>query len=62
MLSWAAGHPFVWLDDEITPADRDYVRATRPAPALLHRVDPRRGLDGRDFETVEAWLLRPSLT
>ncbi|MGX1270834.1 HAD domain-containing protein [Streptomyces phaeoluteigriseus] len=62
VLSRAAGRPFVWLDDEITPADREYAAARHPAPALLHRVDPRRGLTRRDFEAVEAWLLRLALT
>lgn len=58
LLSWAAGRPFVWLDDEITPADREYVEARHPAPALLHRVDPGRGLVKGDFEAVAAWLSR----
>uniref|UniRef100_UPI002FDC081B hypothetical protein n=1 Tax=Streptomyces sp. IBSBF 2806 TaxID=2903529 RepID=UPI002FDC081B len=36
LVSLAAGRPFVWLDDEITDADRDWVAAHHPAPALLH--------------------------
>ncbi|MFG3516628.1 MULTISPECIES: HAD domain-containing protein [Streptomyces] len=62
VLSRAAGRPFVWLDDEITPADREYVDAGHPAPALLHRVDPQRGLTREDFETVRTWLSRRPLT
>src|SRR5688572_17968326 len=36
----AVGRPFVWLDDEITDADRRWVAIHHPQPALLHRVDP----------------------
>lgn len=39
LVAWAAGRPFVWLDDEITPTDAAWVAAHHPAPALLHRVD-----------------------
>ncbi|WP_309234772.1 HAD domain-containing protein [Nocardia sp. XZ_19_385] len=56
LVDWAAGRPFVWVDDEITEADRSWVAAHHPAPALLHRVDPRKGLAETDFVTVAAWL------
>lgn len=56
LRDWAAGRPFAWLDDEITEADRAWVRAHHPAPALLHRVDPRHGLTAADLATVDAWL------
>jgi hypothetical protein len=52
----AAGRPFVWVDDEIGDADRVWVRAAHPAPALLYRVDPRVGLTDGDVRTVGAWL------
>ncbi|QNP66355.1 hypothetical protein [Streptomyces genisteinicus] len=58
----AAGRPFVWIDDEISPADRAWVSACHPGPALLHRVDARRGLTGADYLTVEAWLRAASAT
>ncbi|MFF5976690.1 HAD domain-containing protein [Streptomyces sp. NPDC012769] len=51
----AAGRSYVWLDDEITGADRAWVRAHHPAPALLHRVDPAKGLTAADYATVAAW-------
>ncbi|MFD5510871.1 hypothetical protein ACFWIB_24295 [Streptomyces sp. NPDC127051] len=67
LVDYAAGRPFAWVDDEITPADRTWVRAHHPAPALLHRVDARFGLTPTDFTTLAAWLrshtfprLRPS--
>jgi hypothetical protein len=56
LTGWAAGRPFAWVDDEITDADRDWVSAHHPGPALLHRVEPSRGLTDRDFATLEAWL------
>ena len=53
---WAAGRPFVWLDDEITDADRRWVAANYPQPTLLHRVDPHLGLTDIDFAEVRQWL------
>ncbi|MFG2111079.1 hypothetical protein ACGFRB_00310 [Streptomyces sp. NPDC048718] len=53
---WAAGRPYVWLDDEIGPADRAWATAHHPAPALLHRVDPCTGLGDADYTAVTAWL------
>lgn len=52
----AAGRPFVWLDDEITPRDRSWVSMHHPGPALPHRVDPRTGLTPSDFQAIEEWL------
>ncbi|MGW3790207.1 HAD domain-containing protein [Micromonospora arida] len=56
LTQWAAGGPFVWLDDEITDADRRWVRAHHPARALLHRVDPYTGLTEADFTVVHRWI------
>ena len=53
---WAAGRPFVWLDDEITEVDRRWITRYHPVPALLHRVDPYRGLTTADFAQVRRWL------
>jgi len=49
LVAWAAGRPFAWLDDEITDRDRAWIAACHPAPALLQRVDPRRGLTPADL-------------
>ncbi|MEV7229085.1 HAD domain-containing protein [Polymorphospora sp. NPDC051019] len=56
LTRWAAGCPFVWLDDETTDADREWVVAHHPGRALLHRVDPHVGLTDADFATVRQWL------
>ncbi|MEU3572859.1 HAD domain-containing protein [Kitasatospora sp. NPDC036755] len=56
LVAWADGRPFAWVDDEITRADSRWVAAHSPARALLHRVDPRRGLTEADFTALDAWL------
>ncbi|THA86885.1 HAD domain-containing protein [Streptomyces sp. A0592] len=56
LLDHAAGRPFVWIDDEITDADRARVADLHPGPALLHRVDPGRGLAAGDFTVLRTWL------
>ncbi|MFF1558351.1 hypothetical protein [Streptomyces sp. NPDC058279] len=58
VVAWAAGRPFVWVDDEITPEDRAWVAAYHPGPALPYRVDPRTGLTDADFVVLEDWLRR----
>ncbi|MFI9723292.1 hypothetical protein ACIHFE_27170 [Streptomyces sp. NPDC052396] len=55
LLAHAAGRPFVWVDDEQTEADHAYVAARHPAPALLHHVDPRRGLADADFAALASF-------
>ncbi|MGX1808462.1 HAD domain-containing protein [Nocardia sp. NPDC055321] len=56
LLTYARDRPFIWIDDELTEQDIDYVTRNHPAPALLHRVDPRVGLRPADFDTLEPWL------
>ncbi|MGA5249911.1 HAD domain-containing protein [Streptomyces pseudogriseolus] len=63
LVAWAGGRPFVWVDDEVGAVDRQWVAAAHPGPALLHRVDPARGLQESDFRTIREWLAaldRPS--
>lgn len=56
LVNWAAGRPFIWIDDEIRAADRDWVAQHHPAPSLLHRVDPRQGVTDSDFAYLRQWL------
>jgi HAD domain in Swiss Army Knife RNA repair proteins len=58
LVAWAAGRPFVWVDDEIGEADRSWVARHHPGRALLHRVDPRAGLADGDFAVIGRWLAR----
>ncbi|WP_336157797.1 HAD domain-containing protein [Amycolatopsis sp. VC5-11] len=56
LVAWADGRPFVWVDDEITDGDREWVLARHPGRALLHRVEPGRGLAEEDFAVIGDWL------
>ena len=56
LVALAACRPFVWLDDETTVDDDEYIAAHHPGPALLHRPDPEAGLTAADFDAVAAWL------
>ncbi|MFI6263061.1 HAD domain-containing protein [Micromonospora sp. NPDC051006] len=56
LTRWAAGRPFVWLDDEITVADRLWIATHHPGRALPQRVDPYVGLTDADFSAVREWL------
>ena len=58
LVCWAAGRPFAWVDDEITGTDRVWVSAHHRGRALLHRVDPRRGLTDADYAALGEWLVR----
>ncbi|MFE5488259.1 HAD domain-containing protein [Streptomyces sp. NPDC056527] len=60
LVRWASGRPFVWVDDEITETDRAWVAAHHHGRALLHRVDPRRGLTDGDYAILDSWLRQPS--
>jgi hypothetical protein len=55
VLEWAAGRPFVWVDDMITDLDVRHVARHHDTPALLLRIDPRRGLGEPEFEELERW-------
>ncbi|MYW69310.1 hypothetical protein GTY65_35360 [Streptomyces sp. SID8379] len=56
LAAWAAGRPFIWVDDEIGPADRAWARDRCPGAALLYRVEAGRGLRADDFGVIGAWL------
>lgn len=56
LVEWAAGRPFIWIDDEIGAMDRLWVEGSHPGPSLLHRVDPARGLVDADFTVLADWL------
>lgn len=56
LVAWAAGRPFVWVDDEITNADKDWVATHHPGRALLHRVQAAQGISNADLDTIDTWL------
>ena len=55
VVAWAAGRPFVWVDDLITDLDIRHVAAHHDAPALLRPIDARTGLVERDFAELTRW-------
>ncbi|GGQ30630.1 HAD domain-containing protein [Streptosporangium pseudovulgare] len=56
LVNWAGGHPFAWVDDEITDADKEWVAAHHSGRALLHHVESYRGLTDEDFTALDQWL------
>ncbi|MFD7308582.1 HAD domain-containing protein [Promicromonospora sp. NPDC059942] len=56
LVRYAAGRPFVWLDDEIRDLDLQWVEAAHPGSVLLHRVSPTSGLTEDDVATVGVWV------
>ncbi|MFF7441861.1 HAD domain-containing protein [Streptomyces sp. NPDC008122] len=59
LVDWAAGRPFVWVDDEVTDVDRAWIAAHHGGGALVHRVDARRGLTDGDYAALAVWLRQP---
>ncbi|CCK26460.1 hypothetical protein BN159_2081 [Streptomyces davaonensis JCM 4913] len=55
VVAWAAGRPFVWVDDMVTDHDVRHVHQHHTGPALLLRIDPRRGLGEAEFGRLERW-------
>ncbi|MFE7589155.1 hypothetical protein ACFU6K_07110 [Kitasatospora sp. NPDC057512] len=55
VVAWAAGRPFVWVDDELGPQDEEWIAAHHPGPALALHVNPRLGLLADDFATLRDW-------
>jgi hypothetical protein len=57
LVGHAAGRSFVWVDDDFGRRDRTFVEHYHDGRALLHWVDPAKGLLDEDFETIEAWAI-----
>ncbi|MFJ9851141.1 hypothetical protein [Streptomyces sp. NPDC101150] len=55
LLTHAAGRPFAWVDDEIGPADLDWIARHHTGHALPYRVDPTKGLRPDDFAALRNW-------
>jgi hypothetical protein len=56
LVQVADGRPFIWIDDELTDVDREWVRDHHPGPALLQKVDSEHGVTEADLTAVEEWL------
>lgn len=57
LIAHAASRPFAWIDDDLGAADRTYAAMHHDGPALLHHVDPRRGLLDEDFAALTAFAV-----
>lgn len=55
VVTWAAGRPFAWVDDEVTDRDREFVEYAHTGPALLLTISPRTGLLPEHFEQLTEW-------
>ncbi|MFD7793598.1 hypothetical protein [Streptomyces sp. NPDC059759] len=55
VVEYAAGRPFAWVDDQVDDVDREYVAKHHDGPALLHWIDPARGLTDDDFALLADW-------
>lgn len=49
LVRWAAGRPFVWVDDEITLTDADWIAWKTLMRSDAYPVNPRTGLVRSDF-------------
>ncbi len=53
---YVGSHPFVWLDDSLTPADTDWFsRVSGIGQFHLQSIDPLVGLTAADIAEVRAW-------
>lgn len=57
VAEYVKGRPFVWFDDDLRRADRDYLKAhEQVADFLIVDVCPRVGLTPKHLEMAAAWL------
>ncbi|AEM89019.1 HAD domain-containing protein [Streptomyces violaceusniger] len=55
VVDWAAGRPFVWVDDETTKYDQEYVDDHHEGFGRIVHVKPNFGLRDDDFALINAW-------
>lgn len=56
LLDYADGRPFVWVDDESTKSDVDWLAANATQPHLVLTVSPVTGLTPDHFTTLTNWI------
>lgn len=52
LVRWAAGRPFVWVDDEITSIDAIWIAQETSMRSDTYLVSPRTGLTESDFRCL----------
>ena len=55
VVDWAAGRPFVWVDDETTRYDQEYVDEHHKGFGRILHIKPHLGLRDDDFALLDAW-------
>lgn len=56
LVAWANGHPFAWVDDEITAADIAWASARHRDRTLLYPVEGSHGITHHDLQALNVWL------
>lgn len=55
VIEYAAGRPFVWVDDEIGQRDHWYIGQHHPGRYSLMKIDPFFGLMQENFDELKGW-------
>lgn len=50
------GVPFLWIDDECTQVDEDFLKEACGVEVKAYYVDPKIGLTDKDFENIAEWI------
>lgn len=56
IAKYAAGRPFVWLDDHPSELDSRYLAANGAPDHLIVQIDPETGLEDHHLRQAEEWL------
>ncbi|MFD6400746.1 HAD domain-containing protein [Nocardia sp. NPDC060249] len=57
LIQHAARRSFAWVDDDISTRDRRFTEHYHDGAALLHYVNPARGLVDTDFAVLREWAI-----
>lgn len=55
IIRYTDGRPFVWVDDEVTPADASYFKRNCAQKFSILRISPSLGLGDGDFADLAEW-------
>jgi hypothetical protein len=55
IIEYAAGRPFVWVDDEVSQRDMVYIDRHQKARFAIMRIQAQHGLEREHFLNLEAW-------
>lgn len=58
IAEYAAGRPFVWIDDHPDDSDREYLIGHGAPDHLIIEIDPEDGLQDHHLRQAEEWLSR----